>query len=104
MNLFDQLEEIRARRAAITPGVWRAAVWQQRRTVELEVHAHVTHAIARLIPPNDEANQTFIAHAPADVDLLLAELDHATKLIGHLMKGGLARWHENRGRYEEEPE
>ena len=73
----EQLAAIRARREAVTPGVW----WVDKLQWQCVVSAP-NRVIASTHPysvvHDDEPNAAFIAAAPADIDTLLAEVERLT--------------------------
>lgn len=74
----EQLAEIRTRRAAITPGVWSASwAWGKSGGVyNAWAEAPFTSGTClEDVAPQAEADATFIAAAPGDVDTLLAMVD-----------------------------
>ncbi len=80
MSRERDLQEIKARRAAITPGPWEN--WYR------DPHAYGgipllgwTHARGPFI--QKEADATFIAHAPTDIDTLLQMIERQAAEIEH---------------------
>lgn len=77
----EQLAAIKARRAAITPGVWSAS-WAWGKSGEAYnawAEAPFTSGTCLSdVAPQAEADAAFIAAAPADVDALLAMVDALT--------------------------
>jgi hypothetical protein len=81
---MNELDAIRARRAAITPGVWNV-----RPGTHLVVRGPWIVASVSL----NDAEETrvtaeFIAAAPADVDTLLREVERLTGELARLRNGG----------------
>ncbi len=77
----EQLAAIRARRDAVTPGVWSAS-WAWGKSGEVYnawAEAPFTSGTClEDVAPQAEADATFIAAAPADIDALLAMVDALT--------------------------
>lgn len=76
------IAEIRARRAAITPGEWyrymRGVMVKDYSTDTGVAHVAVANQIGTdniMDAPQGTSNATFIAAAPADIDYLLATID-----------------------------
>lgn len=78
---MSELDDIRARRAAITSGVWSASwAWGKSGGVyNAWAEAPFTSGTClEDVAPQAEADATFIAAAPADIDTLLAMVDALT--------------------------
>jgi len=91
----QQLADIEARAAAATEGPWFVhADWPGRVFAESEFNAH----IARVTGSNSEPNEQFIAHARADVPLLLAEVRRRSAVVALP-----ARWECGHGVSDDEP-
>ena len=77
----EQLAAIRQRRDAVTPGVWSAS-WAWGKSGEVYnawAEAPFTSGTClEDVAPQAEADATFIAAAPADIDTLLAMVDALT--------------------------
>ena len=77
----EQLAAIKARRDAVTPGVWSAS-WAWGKSGEVYnawAEAPFTSGTClEDVAPQAEADATFIAAAPADIDTLLAMVDALT--------------------------
>ena len=78
---MSELDDIRARRDAVTPGVWSAS-WAWGKSGEVYnawAEAPFTSGTClEDVAPQAEADATFIAAAPADIDTLLAMVDALT--------------------------
>lgn len=87
-------ESIRARVAAATPGPWYAETADELLMCRVGVEGHLRgvgdYAIAffdgsvRPEPGSDEDDATFIAHARADIERLLAVADAAVTLLAQV--------------------
>ena len=86
------IAEIRARRAAITPGEWyrymRGVMVKDYSTDTGVAHVAVANQIGTdniMDAPQGTSNATFIAAAPADIDYLLATIDKLAAAQKHLI-------------------
>ena len=96
----EQLAAIRARREAVTPGVWSAS-WAWGKSGEVYnawAEAPFTSGTClEDVAPQAEADAAFIAAAPADIDTLLAMVDALTVCAqcggtGVVDSGGFTPW------------
>lgn len=76
----DELAPIRARRAAIAPTPWRYTTWGGTAPGNV-LDAHSDDIVDLY---GDHPDGEFIAHAPTDIDRLLAEVDSLRGLLGRL--------------------
>jgi hypothetical protein len=78
----EQLEEIRARALAATPGPWlREWAFNTHFVVPLAAHDVAAGNVSRL-KPRQRADAEFIAHARTDVSALLDEIDRLSTALG----------------------
>ena len=84
----EQLAAIRARREAVTPGVWSAS-WAWGKSSEVYnawAEAPFTSGTClEDVAPQAEADAAFIAAAPADIDTLLAMVDALTSVWAQIV-------------------
>jgi hypothetical protein len=74
----ERLESIRCRLSAITPGPWWVVQFNDETACIMSEHVSITEQSGMGELDIDNAN--FIANAPIDIELLLAEVDRLKKL------------------------
>ena len=83
--MSDRLTEIRARLDAATPGPWTSNDYLVVVTEAARNHPIIGAYSKHIAQARNEENADLIAHAPADIEWLLDEVDNLNKTLNEWM-------------------